>query len=511
MSEHGPEPYSETDNEECSPNKEMIEGMKATGDLTSGRVERVMLDVDRGNFVCQSPYEELSHYTNRGTLVNPPREHAATLEILKEWLIPGAQVLEIGCGTGYLTTCMGLMIEGLGGHLDAVDHIPEIAQTAHANIRRIHPHLIDQRHVTIICGDGRIPGRDKQYDVILMGASPPGIPLAILGVLIKGGRMLTGVMQSCIKGGDGWFCIDKKFNGKVVANQIGSVDRVPLCDSDQQLAMPGGFRKIVTTFNGAVYGTTSVIRSPAGLGFSSGPDSDIRLSDIHGNFIHVQPERIELPPEEKAKILQAAEGSSGDDEEEDEDGEEEEEEEVHNGRPTAAERFQGIPNAPRYRRLVDTVIQRSPTNQNRISKPNDRVRHTTWRPDTPGRSPAQATVTQNGEEVYLSLPGLQPCRYETVNETDSTSRTNSQISSNFPSRAGAFVNQGQAVRAQSTMQASSPSSPVILATTPVATNRNAESPSWALYRPERSSSRATTGTSQRPPIVLIDSIRKHNR
>ena len=37
-------------------------------------------------------------------------KHAHALELLKEHLVPGNKVLDVGCGSGYLTACFALMV-----------------------------------------------------------------------------------------------------------------------------------------------------------------------------------------------------------------------------------------------------------------------------------------------------------------------------------------------------------------------------------------------------------------
>ena len=41
-------------------------------------------------------------------------QHAQALSLLKDHLKPGNSVLDVGCGSGYLTACMGHMVRGGG-------------------------------------------------------------------------------------------------------------------------------------------------------------------------------------------------------------------------------------------------------------------------------------------------------------------------------------------------------------------------------------------------------------
>jgi protein-L-isoaspartate(D-aspartate) O-methyltransferase len=49
--------------------------------------------------------------------------HAHCLDLMEDHLKPGAKALDVGSGTGYLTACMGLMIENEGGKVIGVEHI----------------------------------------------------------------------------------------------------------------------------------------------------------------------------------------------------------------------------------------------------------------------------------------------------------------------------------------------------------------------------------------------------
>lgn len=49
--------------------------------------------------------------------------HAHCLELLEDRLQPGARALDVGSGTGYLTACFGMMVNGKGGKAVGVEHI----------------------------------------------------------------------------------------------------------------------------------------------------------------------------------------------------------------------------------------------------------------------------------------------------------------------------------------------------------------------------------------------------
>lgn len=60
--------------------------------------------------------------------------HAYALEILKDQLVEGAKVLDVGSGTGYLTACFAEMV-GSSGKAIGIEHIDELAKKSIKNIQ----------------------------------------------------------------------------------------------------------------------------------------------------------------------------------------------------------------------------------------------------------------------------------------------------------------------------------------------------------------------------------------
>ena len=85
-----------------------------------------MLKVDRKNFVVEEgfhgPYADMPRPIGWGTTISAPSVHATTLEKLKEFLKPGAKVLDIGTGSGYIAACFAELV-GKEGKVYMVDHL----------------------------------------------------------------------------------------------------------------------------------------------------------------------------------------------------------------------------------------------------------------------------------------------------------------------------------------------------------------------------------------------------
>jgi protein-L-isoaspartate(D-aspartate) O-methyltransferase len=80
--------------------------------------------------------------------------HARTLEELKDYLIPGIVVLDIGSGSGYMTATMA-ELAGKGSKIYAVDHIEKIIEFSKYNIGKENSYLIDENRIEFIVADGR--------------------------------------------------------------------------------------------------------------------------------------------------------------------------------------------------------------------------------------------------------------------------------------------------------------------------------------------------------------------
>lgn len=68
------------------------------------------------------------------------------MELLKNQLVEGERALDIGSGSGYLTTCMAIML-GENGKAVGIDHIPELVEKSIQNVRKDNPQLLNSQRV----------------------------------------------------------------------------------------------------------------------------------------------------------------------------------------------------------------------------------------------------------------------------------------------------------------------------------------------------------------------------
>lgn len=109
-----------------------------------------MLRVDRANYCnSRSPYRDEPYSIAYGATISAPHMHAFALEALREQLVEGARVLDVGSGSGYLSACFAHMI-GPTGKVFGVEHIKELVTISKANLHKGSPELLDEQRVEIL-------------------------------------------------------------------------------------------------------------------------------------------------------------------------------------------------------------------------------------------------------------------------------------------------------------------------------------------------------------------------
>jgi protein-L-isoaspartate(D-aspartate) O-methyltransferase len=157
--------------------------------------------------------------------------HAHALEMLRDKLVPGARVLDVGSGSGYLTACMARLVQP-GGKVIGVEHIPQLVDLSLKNIAKNGRSLLDDGTFQIILDDGRLGyPQGGPYDAIHVGAAAPNRPTALIEQLRPGGRLVVPVGI----GSQTMMIYQKSSDGREVHEQATlGVRYVPLTDKEKQ-------------------------------------------------------------------------------------------------------------------------------------------------------------------------------------------------------------------------------------------------------------------------------------
>ena len=172
-------------------------------------VKQVMELVDRGNYVPKNPYMDTPQAIGLGQTISAPHMHGHCLEEVYPYLKGKEEVkmLDVGCGSGYLTAAMGRWIKAkrgcdevpvLGasvtGKVLGIDVHQHLVDMTTKNMRREDGDLLDSGTVTVALRDGWQGWREEApFDVIHVGAAADSMPHELARQLKVGGVMIIPI------------------------------------------------------------------------------------------------------------------------------------------------------------------------------------------------------------------------------------------------------------------------------------------------------------------------------
>lgn len=233
----------------------------------SSRVEAALRAVDRAYFCPTAPYVDAPQPLIANATISAPHMHAKALSLMTHVLRPGAAVLDVGAGSGYLTACMAAMVAvrnpnaaagtfaandvdvaAVGSTLPgmpvaggatveaavvAVEHIPELVS---ASVESLSTALPEEQMavVRVLEGDGRLGAPAyAPFDAIHVGAAAEEVPRALVDQLARGGRLVCPVGPA---GGDQFLTVvDRLPDGSIETTRALAVRYVPLCSREDQI------------------------------------------------------------------------------------------------------------------------------------------------------------------------------------------------------------------------------------------------------------------------------------
>ncbi|KAM5537582.1 hypothetical protein V8D89_008660 [Ganoderma adspersum] len=221
-------------------NTQLIHNMSRAGIISSDRVVAAMSKVDRAHYVLQksTAYQDSPQPIGHAATISAPHMHAHATENLLPFLKPGARVLDVGSGSGYLCAVLYQMLQdevdqrSEESRVVGIDHVPELVEWSLGNLRSDgFGDAIEQGRIKMVAGDGRkgLP-EEGPFDVIHVGAAAPALPAALVEQLACPGRMFIPVgtfSQQIMQ-------VDKDEHGRVTEEPLLDVMYVPLTDRDKQ-------------------------------------------------------------------------------------------------------------------------------------------------------------------------------------------------------------------------------------------------------------------------------------
>ncbi|KAF3925364.1 hypothetical protein ABW20_dc0110120 [Dactylellina cionopaga] len=205
-------------------NAELVENMERNGLIDNQETYGAMKKVDRAHFAPANPYQDAPQVIGHG---------ATACEEIIEYLKPGASILDVGSGSGYLVAVMAHMVQP-GGRIVGIEHIQELVDLSLTNLRKdpTHSKWLEDGTITIIKGDGRLGYPLKApYNAIHVGAAAKEVHQELVDQLAKPGRLFIPVEGNMGYGEQNIWHVDKDAEGKVSKEQKYGVRYVPLTDN----------------------------------------------------------------------------------------------------------------------------------------------------------------------------------------------------------------------------------------------------------------------------------------
>lgn len=211
-------------------NDALISNLRSNGLIDSDRVAEAMKKVDRVHYAPSMPYEDSPQPIGHRATISAPHMHASACQSLLPYLTPGAKVLDIGSGSGYLTAVLAELIAP-NGTVIGVDHIQPLVDLSIGNMRKSEhgKALLDSGSVRFIKADGRKGWQEgAPYDAIHVGAAAAEHHKELTDQLKAPGRLFVPVEESHMQH---IYVIDKKEDGSVEKKKLYGVKYVPLTDA----------------------------------------------------------------------------------------------------------------------------------------------------------------------------------------------------------------------------------------------------------------------------------------
>ncbi|KAF2121842.1 protein-L-isoaspartate O-methyltransferase [Lophiotrema nucula] len=214
-------------------NAALIANLEQNELIKTPRVKEAMVKVDRAHYAPSMPYDDSPQPIGHQATISAPHMHASACESLLDYLQPGAKVLDIGSGSGYLTAVLANLV-GPSGTVIGVDHIQPLVTLAENNMRKSENgrKMLDSGQVRFIKADGRKGWKEgAPYDAIHVGAAAAEQHKELSDQLKSPGRLFVPIAE-------GWmqhiYVVNKNEDGSLKKERLYGVQYVPLTDAPNE-------------------------------------------------------------------------------------------------------------------------------------------------------------------------------------------------------------------------------------------------------------------------------------
>ncbi|KAL3788539.1 hypothetical protein ACHAW5_009385 [Stephanodiscus triporus] len=253
--------------------KEMVDKLTSAGIVKAPINREAMLSVDRRNYVIDKShaYDDSPQTIGYGATISAPHMHAHVLEDLLPSLLRASRdhptkplrILDVGCGSGYLTAVFGRMVHPKkdnnrksllpslspsasllnDGKVFGIDVIPQLVQMSARNIMKEDGDLLDSNIVEVAVRDGwkGFP-EGAPYNAIHVGAAAATFPIELMKQLAVGGIMVVPVGPD---GGEQYlYQVERVGDQGQVVGEVGSDDSKGFQEDDYNVRRVLGVRYV---------------------------------------------------------------------------------------------------------------------------------------------------------------------------------------------------------------------------------------------------------------------------
>lgn len=188
---------------------DLVDKLLRSGAVKSPEIRQVLSKVDRKIYAGNDDdsFVDMPLPIGCGQTISAPHMHAHAMEqmlpSLKKSKSPTVTILDVGCGSGYLTAALGRLVDdksndesilGKPGKVYGIDVYPELVDMTRRNIEKEDGDLLRNGIVEVQVGDGWKGLPDKSpFDAIHVGAAADSFPEQLMMQLRVGGVLIIPV------------------------------------------------------------------------------------------------------------------------------------------------------------------------------------------------------------------------------------------------------------------------------------------------------------------------------